>query len=901
MGNGSISRPENLNGMHVSPSAPSEFIVSRQRGVNNGYAANNGSFDHYYHPAGSSGSRMDTIRSQSNGFDSHANHLNYDQNDYWTSGSNSVAPTTYSRSYYGKDPYGKNLHESSHQSPLSMHRKPKKEKYGQGTHGRNNYYGNGYENPGSYRDWEINENGNSNSDEIVFEVFHCVKTGRDYNVINVDGVRYLVNSWDAADDLQPFPEEWYQHGYIEGQQPVTADYSVYEKGSCNEEPSDNSWVPRWEDDRMGMMEHPTRGLLTTYFEENKVNVLHVYENKSGSWLKMPLSWELHIQDVSSRVTAIQEAFPEWDDRFEILALLRQCNYDLDEVINTYLNLLAEDVLSKKGSSKRLKGRSGSSQDHSAEVELLKEKVEQLEEKLREKESQLEESKAANEDLKARLKSSEEAARKLQVKTECQQLEIEQLKSAPDPEPVLPVIEVVQPVIEKIQPTIEVIQPVAQPAQPVISTPTPQPPPLPPPPAPKAPTISKETCRNIKVSVRLFSRMLVELKNCFNVEMEGIALIMGRAQSSLGKMKDVDQGSGKELAELRALYHKEVMQRKLLYNQLQELRGNIRVFCRCRYDRKADTKFEFVTDQDLNVTSASGQKKSFRFDRVFPPSSTQEEVFQDTMPVITSCVDGYNVCIMAYGQTGAGKTYTMMGTEKDPGVNIRSILELLRVCEERKTVDYSMCVSMVEVYNETIRDLLTESNGSQPLNIQMRNKQLIITDVTEIEVKSAADIKTIMETGDKNRSVGATKMNTNSSRSHLLLLLRVQGTDKVTNAVTRGTLALVDLAGSERISKTEATGQRLVEAAAINKSLSALGQVFTALRTNAMHVPYRNSKLTQLMQGSLGGDGKACLFVNISPLASNLSETVSTLQFGSAAKQVQLGKATQNVTPGGKKN
>ena len=391
------------------------------------------------------------------------------------------------------------------------------------------------------------------------------------------------------------------------------------------------------------------GLLTTYFEENKTNVLHVYDNKSGLWLKMPLSWELHIQDVSSRVTAIQEAFPDWDDRFEVLALLRQCNYDLDEVTNTYVNLLAEDVMSQKGSSKRLKGRSGSSQDHAAEVELLKEKVGQLEEQLRLKESQLDESNAANEDLKARLKSSEEAARKLQVKTECQQLEIEQLKSAPDPEPILPVIEVVQPVIEKVQPTIEVIQPVAQPAQPVVPTPTPPPPP--PPAAPKAPSISKETCRNIKVSVRLFSRMLVELKNCFNVEMEGIALIMGRAQSSLGKMKDVDQGSGKELAELRALYHKEVMQRKLLYNQLQELRGNIRVFCRCRYDPKADTNFAFVTDQDLNVTSASGQKKSFRFDRVFPPSCTQEEVFQDTLPVITSCVDGYNVCIMAYGQTG----------------------------------------------------------------------------------------------------------------------------------------------------------------------------------------------------------------------------------------------------------
>ena len=150
-------------------------------------------------------------------------------------------------------------------------------------------------------------------------------------------------------------------------------------------------------------------------------------------------------------------------------------------------------------------------------------------------------------------------------------------------------------------------------------------------------------------------------------------------------------------------------------------------------------------------------------------------------------------------------------------------------------------------------------------------------------------------GDSNRSVGATKMNTNSSRSHLLLLLKLHGTNRVTNAVTRGTLTLVDLAGSERISKTEATGQRLVEAAAINKSLSALGQVFAALRTNAMHVPYRNSKLTQLMQSSLGGDGKACLFVNVSPLASNLSETVSTLQFGSAAKQVELGKAKQNIT------
>ena len=183
----------------------------------------------------------------------------------------------------------------------------------------------------------------------------------------------------------------------------------------------------------------------------------------------------------------------------------------------------------------------------------------------------------------------------------------------------------------------------------------------------------------------------------------------------------------------------------------------------------------------------------------------------------------------------------------------------------------------------------------------RKKRVQIESLRAINQQQALFCSFCAISGGQNRSVGATKMNTDSSRSHLLLLLKLHGTDRVTNAVTRGTLTLVDLAGSERISKTEATGQRLVEAAAINKSLSALGQVFGALRTNAMHVPYRNSKLTQLIQSSLGGDGKACLFVNVSPLASNLSETASTLQFGSAAKQVELGKAKQNITQVPKKN
>ena len=341
-------------------------------------------------------------------------------------------------------------------------------------------------------------------------------------------------------------------------------------------------------------------------------MLSVYDNVSGTWLKMPLSWELHVPDIRSRVVAIQEAFPAWDDQFEILAMLRQCNYDLDEVTNTYITLLAEDMGKKRPGTKQ-KSRSSSGQDHTAEVELLKERIEQLEGQLREKETELEESCSANEDLKVKLKSSEEMVRKLQIKGTNLQREIQQLKSVPEP-------------------------PVPQPAVQVV-------------PSPKATKINKETCRNIASTVRIFSQMLVEIRNCFTSEMDGIASVLDQAQSSLRKMKNLDQGSSKEVMELRALYHKEVLERKLLYNKLQELRGNIRVFCRCRYDPKGDSVFTFSTDQDLNLTSGTGQKKSFRFDRVFTPSSTQEEVFQDTLPLITSCVDGYNVCIMAYGQTG----------------------------------------------------------------------------------------------------------------------------------------------------------------------------------------------------------------------------------------------------------
>ncbi|KAG5830748.1 hypothetical protein ANANG_G00313890 [Anguilla anguilla] len=304
--------------------------------------------------------------------------------------------------------------------------------------------------------------------------------------------------------------------------------------------------------------------------------------------------------------------------------------------------------------------------------------------------------------------------------------------------------------------------------------------------------------------------------------------------------------------------------------------------------------EVTSEEEVAVSQKSGKRK-FLFDKVYSSSASQEAVFEGTLPVIASCADGYNVCILAYGQTGSGKTYTMMGRRDEPGVNVRSVRELLRICKEREKVTYALKISMLEVYNDSLNDLLAKS-ATGHLEIRTQGKSVSVPGLTAVEVKTEEDILSVMELGEKNRKIASTKMNIESSRSHLILTLRVDGTDTVSGATSRGTLTLCDLAGSERISKTEAKGARLLEAASINKSLTALGQVFSALKSNALHVPFRNSKLTHLLQPCLSGDAKACVFVNVSPEPKDLPETLSTLQFGSSVRQVALGRAAQHAMP-----
>nr|DBA23870.1 TPA: hypothetical protein GDO54_011587 [Pyxicephalus adspersus] len=353
------------------------------------------------------------------------------------------------------------------------------------------------------------------------------------------------------------------------------------------------------------------------------------------------------------------------------------------------------------------------------------------------------------------------------------------------------------------------------------------------------------------------------------------------------------------------YQREVQLRKRYHNQLVELKGNIRVLCRVRphkdiTDQEGSGGSSIITDVNddtkLSVTH-KGKERSFELDKVFLPESTQEEVFLEIEPVVTSCINGYNVCIFAYGQTGSGKTYTMEGTADNPGINLQSLRALYQEMEARKGLwSYTVTLSMVEIYNEVIRDLLSR-DPQDKLDIKLNpdgSGQLHVPGLTSMEVKSFRHIKKLLALGKRNRATFCTNMNERSSRSHALLTITITGREFSSGVLTTGKLNLVDLAGSERVCKSGAEGERLKEAQNINKSLLALGEVIQALRAKQSHIPFRNSKLTYLLQDSLGKGNKTVMMVQVSPLEGNIGETVCSLNFAQRVCKVELGPAFRKI-------
>jgi kinesin family protein 3/17 len=283
----------------------------------------------------------------------------------------------------------------------------------------------------------------------------------------------------------------------------------------------------------------------------------------------------------------------------------------------------------------------------------------------------------------------------------------------------------------------------------------------------------------------------------------------------------------------------------------------------------------------------GFEKEFSFDYVFGPSSGQQQLYECAgANVVERVMEGFNGTIFAYGQTGAGKTYTMTGTRDDPGIIPRAFRHIFsRIEANSHEVKFLIQVGFLEIYNEEIRDLL---NGCKPVQLQDKPDGSVgVKNLVWTAVKSDIELMSLFNQGNRNRATGSTQMNAESSRSHSIFMLVIESSNQEGH-VRVGKLNLVDLAGSERQSKTGAVGDTLKEASKINLSLSALGNVISALveTSRTGFVPYRDSKLTRLLQDSLGGNTKTVMISNICPSGTHYEETLSTLRFSARAKRIK---------------
>ena len=313
--------------------------------------------------------------------------------------------------------------------------------------------------------------------------------------------------------------------------------------------------------------------------------------------------------------------------------------------------------------------------------------------------------------------------------------------------------------------------------------------------------------------------------------------------------------------------KEETLRRILFNQVQELKGNIRVMCRVRpvhdgvegevakltypdIDKESKELEILGKEEKSSLGTVTRKNHAFTFDRVFGPESQNQDVFEEISQLVQSALDGYNVCIFCYGQTGSGKTHTMSSADGMIPRATHQIYETATNLQE-KGWTYTMEGSFVEVYNEEIHDLLGSSKDFDKKKHEIRHdeqkKQTIVTGLKSVTLDSPNTVESILKQAAANRSVAATKSNERSSRSHSVFILKLVGRNSTTNETSEGTLNLVDLAGSERLKQSGAEGDRMKETQNINKSLSCLGDVIGALGQGkeGAHIPYRNSKVNYI--------------------------------------------------------
>jgi len=337
---------------------------------------------------------------------------------------------------------------------------------------------------------------------------------------------------------------------------------------------------------------------------------------------------------------------------------------------------------------------------------------------------------------------------------------------------------------------------------------------------------------------------------------------------------------------------------------------VKVICRCRpmntREKELDCQKVVIVDRDLMQIrllkpGETTDPKPFTFDSVFDDDSTQAQVYNDAaFNLVNSVLDGYNGTIFAYGQTGCGKSFTMEGVRNGPdelrGIIPKCFEQIFRTISLNTdtTKQYLIQGAYIEIYNEEVRDLLGSDTKAKLDLKEDPDRGVYVKGLSMHVVKDVQSINTLMEKGNKNRTTGFTLMNADSSRSHSIFMVRIETSEPDPNGkgpedmkFKAGKLNLVDLAGSERQSKTAAAGVRLKEATKINMSLSALGNVISALVAGkGRHIPYRDSKLTRLLQDSLGGNVKCVMIAALSPASDNYEETLSTLRYANRAKNIK---------------
>lgn len=343
-------------------------------------------------------------------------------------------------------------------------------------------------------------------------------------------------------------------------------------------------------------------------------------------------------------------------------------------------------------------------------------------------------------------------------------------------------------------------------------------------------------------------------------------------------------------------------RRRIHLAIEDLRGVVRVFCRLRplstrqIASGDQAAIHVIDDSSLEIPDVG----SFTFDGVFSPGS-QEDLFEDCRDLVQCVVDGYNVTIFSYGQTGAGKTYTMMGTPQEEGLAFNTIDELFSLVEALPSDTQSeVSASMCELYNGQVIDLLRATTRSSckmrqsPLQVSRqfssptqvtRQCSSPMENLVEMNVQSKMELRTLLTKGLQRRMVAAHATNVSSSRSHLILTMQVRLLEEGSSEARCGKIVLCDLAGSERLKKSQSDGVTKKEAIEINKSLTALGNVIEAVACRRKQVPYREHKLTQILQDSIGGTSKTLMIVSCSSASSNISETSMSLRYGTRAKSV----------------